>query len=422
MKKVLLSAAIIAASISANAQKLITIPYTVNSDIYGMAISENGKFIGGSDIESRAFIYNTETGEIKYYSYGEETGEESFTTDSDIRGVSNDGTGVGYIGEHATKFDFASGKFTYLDESEEGSSLAKYISADGSMISYMAYDDTYVQTPYWVKDGVKHKLQTTTDEWIGYETNGFVVEKGSADGSVLMGYAVDNFATDPLFLWVKNRDEDTYSVVQVSRRYADTSMELNGVQPYDQFAGGAISANGKWVAINWHAKDDYMGGSKIARYDVTTDSITYITCPAQEYTASGISDDGTIVGFAGEMWGRQGFICKAGETEAKSFTEAFPDCEGIADIESGNNTVCDITGDGRYILGFTDETIDDVPCTVTYVIDTQDPTAAIKSATAGSNSSVVASYSVDGKKANVTSRGIMINKMSNGTVKKSIRK
>lgn len=422
MKKVLLSAAIIAASISANAQKVTKIPYTIDSDIYGTTISENGKFIGGSNIENKAFIYNTETGEIKYYSYGEETGEETYTTDSDIRDISNDGTGVGYIGERATKFDFATGTFSYINENEEESSLAKYISPDGSVISYMTYDDGYTQTPYWMKDGVKHKLQTTSDEWVGYETNGYVVEKGNADGSVLMGYAVDNYATDPLFIWVKNNDEDTYSIIQPSRRFADTSMELNKPQPYDQFAGRAISANGKWVAINWHAKDDYSGGSKIARYEVATDSVTYISCPEQEYYAAGISDDGTIVGFTGSMWSRKGFICKAGETEAKDLAEAFPDNAEIAELESGNNTVCDITSDGRYILGFTEETIDDVPYTVTYVIDTKDPTASVKNATNGSNNSVVASYSVDGKKANTTSRGIMINKMSSGMVKKSLRK
>lgn len=420
MKKILLSAVIITASLSANAQKVTKLSSSLSPELYGMAISENGKFLGGSDNESRAFIYNTETGIIKFYGHNT-TGDESYTVDSDLRDINNDGVGVGYVAEVATKFDFNTGAQTAIDETTNESSLAKYISADGSIVSYMTYGNTYNQTPYWKKDGVAHKLQTTSDDWIGYETNGFVVEKGNADGSVLMGYAVDNFATNPLFIWVKNHNEDTYSIIQLSRRFFDGSYEWNQPQPCDVFTGGAISANGRWVAINWHNKNDFDGGEKVARYDLTTDSITFLDCPADSYIASGITDDGTIVGFYGD-WTRNGFICKAGETEVKNLADAFPNSAEIAEMESNGNTVTDITSDGRYILGFTDEYVDDIPSVVTYVIDTKDSETSIKSATDNSNNSIVASYTVDGKRANATNRGVMINKMSSGIVKKSIRK
>ena len=98
MKKILLSAALFAACCAAKAQTFHYVPYADNVFITGTAISNNGKYVAGSDTQGRAFIYNTETGETKYF-VSERLGddEDGEGADADIRAISNDGIGFGYF-------------------------------------------------------------------------------------------------------------------------------------------------------------------------------------------------------------------------------------------------------------------------------------------------------------------------------------
>ena len=150
--------------------------------------------MAGCDTEGRAFIYNTESGQIKYFA-SPLLGDESQTTDpgADIRSVSNDGVGTGYLEDKATKFDFATGQYTKADD--EDNSLETYISSDGKFKLGFSYDNTYVCKPYYIKDDNKHYLPLPTDEWTGYETNGFKTANANADGSIILGSITDNFAT-----------------------------------------------------------------------------------------------------------------------------------------------------------------------------------------------------------------------------------
>lgn len=432
MKKILLSAALMAACCVMNAQKLTYIPWADNALMMSTAVSNNGKYLAGCDTEGRAFIYNTESGQIKYFA-SPLLGDESQTTDpgADIRSVSNDGVGTGYLEDKATKFDFATGQYTKADD--EDNSLETYISSDGKFKLGFSYDNTYVCKPYYIKDDNKHYLPLPTDEWTGYETNGFKTANANADGSIILGSITDNFATEPMLLWVRNRDNESYSVINVSKRFYDSSSELDGPQATDYFNGASISSNGKYVAVTTHLdKGSFEAGNTIARYDVANDNVEYITCADKDngmsYYCGGIADDGTIVGFIEDnnTGARYGFICKAGETEAKRISEVYPTLTDLATMDANElNVPCNITPDGRYIVGYGYVSMDEENlCYGSYWIDTQGGETGIGSVNGtDSSAKVVASYSADGKKVNRTPnyRSLVINKMNNGKIKKVIK-
>ena len=98
MKKILLSVALLAATCGTSAQKLSYIPYEDNALMMGITISANGRYVAGGDTEGRAFIYDTQAKQIKYFQ-SPNLGE----TDADladlasIRSVTHDGVGYGDV-------------------------------------------------------------------------------------------------------------------------------------------------------------------------------------------------------------------------------------------------------------------------------------------------------------------------------------
>ena len=426
MRKALLSAAFIAACISASAQKLTYIPWTDNAFIQGTVISNNGKYVAGSDSQGRGFIYDTENKEMKYFVSPQLGGEDTESTvDADVRSVTDDGIGVGYLEEVATKFDFATGKYEkILDEG----SIANYITSDGKIFG-ITYNKAYQQTPIMIVDGKKTELPQSSEAWLGFENGGMGIRGGNADGSVLLGYGQDNYATFPLMIWALNKDNTTYSVIPVCKKYLDASDFLDGPQDFDWFEGAAISSNGKYVAINLHNKNEELS-IEIARYNVVTDTYENITCPELSadmwYYANAIADDGTIVGYIEDQMSGARYACivKAGETEAKRMSEVFPTLTDIVKMDGNEcNTPCAITPDGRYIAGFGYVDMDDENlCWGTYYIDTQSSTDGVDNAAADAKASkVVASYGIDGKKTRPAANRLHINKFANGKAVKVVK-
>ena len=437
MKKILLSAALMAACTAVSAQKLTYVPYTENALLTGCTVSSNGRYVAGPDTEGRAFIYDAQEKKYKEF-FSKHLGNEEYgsSANADIRAVTNDGVGYGYVDEKAAKFDYATGEFTYLlPESVEDMSLSQYVAPDGSFNCGATYDASYAQNAYiQIGDEITY-LPTPTDEWLGYESNGFSARGASADGSVIFGSVIDNFATYPLVAWVRNSDGKTYSFVQLSKRFFDGTDDLEGAQPNDMFEGYAISENGKWIAVNYHKKADSRGddtGIVIGRYNVETDQLDTLRCPDGSvdvyYYASSISNDGTIVGNVEDQLsgGRQAFICKGGETEAKYLRDAYPTVTELAAMDGNQfNSATAITPDGRYIQGFgyvdfNEESL----CYATWLLDTEsDPTAVEGVATENAPSKVVASYSLDGKRISrpTLSKSIVLDRLANGKVRKSVK-
>lgn len=62
MKKMLLSAAFLAAMTSVSAQKLTYVPYADNGYLMGTYISSDGRYIAGGDAGGQGFIYDTQNG------------------------------------------------------------------------------------------------------------------------------------------------------------------------------------------------------------------------------------------------------------------------------------------------------------------------------------------------------------------------
>lgn len=105
MKKMLLSAAFLAAMTSVSAQKLTYVPYADNGYLMGTYISSDGRYIAGGDAGGQGFIYDTQNGQIKYF-VSPENGDETKDASTEVRAVNPDGTGVGYVGDKLCKFDF----------------------------------------------------------------------------------------------------------------------------------------------------------------------------------------------------------------------------------------------------------------------------------------------------------------------------
>lgn len=439
MKKILLSVALLAATFGASAQKLSYIPYEDNALMMGITISANGRYVAGSDTEGRGFIYDTQAKQIKYFESPNLGNADADLDDlASIRSVTNDGVGYGDIYGKSAKFDFATGTTTaLLDESVEGSSLVHYATPDGKVSCGVTYDNTtYIQTPYVMVDGVMQSLPEVSNEWAGYEVNGGIAYGGNEDGSVLWGAVCDNYSSYPLMFWVRNRDGKTYSANLLSKRFVDTSMDFTGAQPYDIFTGAAMSANGKWLAVNYHTKmvsrDQVDEGNRVARFDLEADTLQLLSCPDASaeisYYATGISNEGTVVGFVEEQdsKARKAAMCSAGTKEMKLLADLYPTITEFATMDEKNlNEVTAITPDGRYLQGFGYVDLnDEQDCFGTWYFDLEkDETAVENVKTEEAPAKVVASYTVDGKtlNANTVRKGIVINKLSNGKARKVVK-
>lgn len=229
----------------------------------------------------------------------------------------------------------------------------------------------------------------------------------------------------------RDRYETKDSAITVWNRFYDSSIELSGPQPMDYFNGAFMSANGRWVALSVHNKNNTEQSYTLARYDVLNDALEYISCPEATqtlaYYATAISDDGTMIGYINDEMSnaRTGVICLAGDTVAHRLSEAFPEVPELAQLDVNElNTPCCITPDGRYITGFGYVDLDDENlCFGTYWIDTKTTDAVDKVSEAAPATKVVGSYGVDGKAKRIAApKGLRLDKLANGKVKKVVVK
>lgn len=441
MKKTLLAmVAMMATGGAAMAQNGITeIADPEALGLEGTCMSPNGKYIAGSCYNTGdGFIYDRETKEMKVFPATVET--ENDDPDLQMKGVANTGTAVGWDNDTATKFDFTTGKATKTGES--GQYLFYGISPSGNLTLGARFDDTNncpQGTPCYFKDEKPVELPLPSNKFIGYNINGGTALQAN-DDSLICGFMVDDMATRPAIMWSLNRDGKTFSTYPISRPYFDGAMDSS--KPYASFScdQAIMSPNGKYLIITLEKYvgewESYYG---IARYNTETDSVEVFLAteedeemPEVAYGIYGfaISNDGTMVGCAGDMEACNGFIWKKGDERPHNLSSVYTGATRLLAYE-GTNKPCAISADGRYITGFAYVLADGADPDdeyaeynyLSYILDTQDPGAvapsAVKNATTSKTadgSKVKGYYSLSGKRLDVMNKlnGITIVKTADG--------
>lgn len=449
MKKIFTLCCILAATY-ANAQTLTKFTTEENENGYQvMDISNNGKYIGGVTLLGEMFIIDVEKKEAKLKETLDPNGG------AEIRGVSNNGIGVGFNEIIATLS--AGGEFKVVEEkSEDSYGLGEDISDDGTIIAGAMvnnnYGDGWLKKPcIWI-NGVRKMLPEPTTEEIGFNYNGASTKHISADGSVILGHLMDDVSLEPAALWIK--DGDTYRLDSIWKgRFHPTQYdeELGDFRKYDEpyvnFRWGGLSANGKYAVLtiseNLGEEENEYGWvvqinteDRIGIYDIENKELKIITIDGNHgidagtsVTPTAVSNDGTVVGYTTGQWfdPRNAIILKAGENQPRLLKDVYGSLEALAEYDdNGFHTVTGITGDGRYITGFgsvlsekeIDGEIIPTAIVVSYVLDTKgNITDGISNIT--NNTKKNAEYfTVDGRKISAPVKGLNIIKTSNGETRK----
>lgn len=435
--RVMFVAAMLAGGLTASAQsgaKIsvidgMTDEYGVSYQPVAQAVSPSNKYIAGtaSSLETGLlgmFVYDVETKQYVVSPAVDEYG-------ADILFVNDNGVAVGYNGLACT-YSIADGKANYIEAEDENTvTQARDASDDLSVIVGCHYiKDDFITTACIWKDGKMIDLPVPTDDELGFETNGSVAYYTNSDGSVIVGYVVDNFATKPMLVW--NLQEDgTYVCDPVCAKYFSQFGDLEG-RPYLTFSPKGLSHSGKYVSLMLakmgenDATENFIG-----RYDLETGEL-------EEYRADGnssipanksmeprsVSDNGTIVGWmlpsSASMSQRNAIIWKKGE-DAQLLTTACPDVPELAEYDIyGFNSPIDITPDGSKVVGFASDGMKNY---VSYSLDLGSYASGIVGVDAADGEAAeVARYALDGTRLSAPAKGVNIIKMSDGTTRKVVVK
>ncbi|MDE6368741.1 MAG: hypothetical protein K2K94_05835 [Muribaculaceae bacterium] len=396
--------------------------------LVGLGISPNGKYICGT-LEQGAgiFVASNETGDVNWLIV---TGDEG----GELRQVDNNGVAIGVTDE---------GILFSMDDAEESIIyapsgyryfLGNALTNDGSMMVGSLYSESFLGKAVYTYDGEEWSfLPTPTKEELGDldpRADASSARFVSADGKVIVGH-LGSFGVP--IVWIKNEAGEYEADFFPARHLKDPLYAVSG-------AYYCMSNNGRYVCmvgkVREEGTDNYLDMPVV--YDTEKREVILYN-ERQEFDLNGnglypcaISDDGTMVGTIGQpYWASYGsFIWKAGEEKAEKFSTAFPVyAEKLgAGEDLGFNMPVGISADGRYILGYTyycDDYDDNdaMAYWLTYTIDTQAGSAGIEDSMVNeSQATPAAYYSVDGKRLGEMSKGINIVRMSDGTVRKVIKK
>lgn len=281
------------------------------------------------------------------------------------------------------------------------------------------------------KNGVKTYLPVPTDEELGFETNGSVAYYTNSDGSVIAGYAVDNFSTNPLLVW-RLQDDGTYVCDPVCTKYFSLMGDVEG-RPYVMFSPQGLSRNGRYVSLNlmMSSEDMMFSEQHIGRLNLETGELETYRADGEgdiaanaEMQATQVSDNGTILGWAlagtWAMQQRSAIIWQKDKTPM-ILANLVPNITEIPSWDAvGFNTAIDITPDGRYIAGFARDETNNYKG---YLLDIGAVAAAVEAVKVTDEAAVeVARYAINGTRLTAPTKGVNIVKMSDGTVKKVIVK
>lgn len=412
MRKLFLTAlAITAAGTIATAQNGLTVIQSENN-LQGLSISDNAKFVCGttSGEDGSSFIYDTESKNVIL---------NSSVVGGDMRSVSDEGKAVGYGNGSVPYVLNADGTASALEYTGTGG-IAETVTPDGKLIAGSTNWDQQQYSTHaciWQDNKVTYLPEPTT-EWLGWTMNGTAAKYISKDGSVIVGWIIDDIATFPCIVWRKNVD-GSYSALPLSRQYFDGG---DGTRHYWNFNATGLSRNGRYIALTVQ-EPDYDEPTLMARYDLKNQTLEVMNAddaglsPTEGYLSSSIADDGTVVGVLQDVFNqtRKAVIWKAGEEKAKLLAEEFSAISKFAEYDESFHVPTGITPDGKNIVGFASN-VDGGYETYIFNIDEYSGPAGIGNAVNGDSDTknVVARYTTDGKKIKSPAKGINILKMSDG--------
>lgn len=331
--------------------------------------SSNGKYVAGSNYETgNAAIWDVEANKVidmadfpggfhAVNAKGVAVGEASYA----IMGQGTKGTTLYYddteIEVSYEDIDWETGEpytVTYTTPAESGSS-AYAITEAGDIIAGYYYDASYNTKPcIWkapfTTKASRIELPVPTDEEMGFIVNGAEARWISEDGSVIAGWAIDDYASDPLIIWEAQAD-GSYKVKPVSAAYNHPEGKNNS--QYMFFEPQGLSANGKWVSLVVAAPYDFENWEQpvlqTARLNLETGVLEVL--PGEvSFSGYGISNDGTVAGATGGMVPvRNSYVWNPGETTCVELTTLVASDQ----LKSLTNpAVGYIAPDNSYVSGF----------------------------------------------------------------------
>lgn len=436
MKRFLLISVGLIFCIGLNAQ---TITVLEDGEVFGgfmpQTISPNGMYVGGSSYAGMMFISNwaDNNNMVVDESYG--SIYENYG--SEIRGISDNGIGVGFDDRGAVIVDIDNDSYKILMDIEPSKGvndvLASSITADGSLIVGSVIDSNYNPVPVYWENEVLNYLPLPEGVDLGFNPEGYSAQQVTSDGSIIMGYAVDNFSTYPLVLWLRQED-GSYLCDPVFKDYFEGGK---GTKEFLRFRGLSINRCGSSIImkVQYNSEDpEYMGVNFLALYTIADKKLEIIKVDGEhgiepdvdfDVWFDGISDNNTVVGwYISSDGGRYPFIMYGDELQPTKLSLAFPDLEKLQVYdESQEHALSGISADGRYICGMGVDYSDYYHTYIYegYVIDTQSDDAGVSSVNLGAQRPD-AYYGIDGQRRTRLSKGVNIVRYPDGKTKKVLIK
>lgn len=393
-----------------------------------LCISANGKYVAGSTFAYPFFISEWQTQNNLIFL--EAQGSVYAEWGGEIEAINNSGIGVGFDDNGSVMASLNNGG-TYR---VINLGLADDITEDGTIVCGLEYEPVNGDTKRVgyhaaiLENGRVKALLEPTDEEVGFHVWGTRATMISQDGSTIVGFIKDDLETRPMIIW--NRQADgSYVCNPVCKKYY--SNTLDGENPYQRFKPMSINPDASLVVM-FLTELDHVGNfhNLLGLYDVKNDQLTPIEIDGLHGIPNGtsfdlrshsVTTDGTFVGtFIDALGSQLSFIKFADQEQPVELSLAFEDVEEFVYFnDRGINMIAGISGDGRYMVGFSTEDYGNSIIYAGYVFDRGDD-AGVEGVTV-EKEGVDEYYTIDGLRVNNPDKGLFIVKKADGTTTKILK-